>query len=141
MFTLSIHQDVSVTHQLARLTAGGPEAETENNAIKTALELLQEQFAGDAGLARGLLEVVAELAFLGEVDALCFLLFAQLQAVAYNFSLAVLAMLAGSEVALFNGAFVAEALRAFQKKLDAFAAAKTTDGIGIACQIIFSLNR
>jgi hypothetical protein len=130
---------MSVTYQLARLTPRGSETKPEDNAVETAFELLQEQFSGDARLAGGLLKVVAELAFLGEINALCFLLFAQLEAIAYNFGLAVLAMLAGCKVALFDGTLVAEALRAFQKKLDAFAAAKTTDGIGIACQIIFSL--
>src|SRR5262249_41663444 len=51
---LSVHQDMSVTYQLACLTAGGSETKPEDNAVETAFELLQEQFAGDARLARGL---------------------------------------------------------------------------------------
>ena len=71
----------------------------------------------------GLLEVVAELAFLGEVHALGFLLLAQLQAVAYDFGFAVFAVLAGSKVALFDGTLIAEALGAFEEQLHALAAA------------------
>jgi hypothetical protein len=139
VYLAPIHSNVAVTHQLARLTAGSSKAETKYNAVQAAFELLQEQFASNALRARGLLEVVAELTFLREVNTLGLLLFAQLQTVTYDFGLAVLAMLAGSKVTLFNGALVAETLSAFEEQLDAFAAAKTADGIGIACQIIFSL--
>ena len=59
---------------------------------------------------RSLLEVVAELAFLGEVDALCLLLFAQLQTVADDLRLAVFAVLAGRKVALLDRTLVGEAL-------------------------------
>ena len=44
--------------------------------VEATLELLQEQFAGDALGAGGLLVVGAELAFQGEIDALGFLLLA-----------------------------------------------------------------
>ncbi len=63
----------------------------------------------------GLLVVGAELAFEREVDALCLLLFAQLQAVAYNLRLAVLAVLAGGKVALLNGALLEKHLVPFRK--------------------------
>jgi hypothetical protein len=46
------------------------------------LKLLEQEFAGDAGLVRGLLVVRAELGLEGEVDALGLLLFAELQTVA-----------------------------------------------------------
>ncbi len=72
--------------------------------------MLEQHLAGDALGTGGTLEVVAELAFLGEVDALRLLLFAKLQAVAYDFRLAVLTMLAGCEIALFNRTLVREAL-------------------------------
>ena len=84
--------------------------------------MLQQQLAGHALGACCFLEVVAELAFLSEVDALGFLLFAQLQAVAYDFRLAVLAMLARGKVALLNGTFVGETFRAFEEQLHALAA-------------------
>jgi len=70
---LAIHLHVSVTHQLARLTAGDAEAEAVDDVIETALELFEQLCAGDTLEADGLLEVVPELAFLGEVDAFGFL--------------------------------------------------------------------
>jgi hypothetical protein len=85
---------VTVTHQLPRLTPGNSKAETIDNGVETALKLLQEQFAGHTFGAGGFLEVVAELAFLREVNTLCFLLFAQLQAVADNFGFAIFPVLA-----------------------------------------------
>ena len=96
---------MAVAHQLARLAPRLCETKAENHVVQATFELLQEQFAGDALSARCLLVVSAELAFQGEVNALGFLLFAQLQTVAYDLGLAVTAVLAGSKVALFNGAF------------------------------------
>ena len=112
-----------VAHQLARLAPRLREAQAVHHVVQTPLELLQEQFAGDALRARRLLEVVAELAFQGEVNALGFLLFAQLQAVANDLGLAVFSMLAGSEVALLDGTLIAETLCAFEEQLHALAAA------------------
>ena len=88
----------------------GGEAQAVDDVVETALELLQQDLAGDALGAAGLLEVVAELAFQHEVDALGLLLFAQLQAVADDLGLAVFAMLAGNEVALLDGALFGVAL-------------------------------
>jgi hypothetical protein len=48
-------------------------------------------------------------------------------------------MLAGSKVTLLDGTLIAEALGAFEEQLHALAAAETTDGIGITCQVVFSL--
>jgi hypothetical protein len=64
------------------------------------------------------------------------LLFAQLEAVAYDLGLAVAAVLAGGKVALLNRAFFREALRALQKELGAFATAKAADWSGITCHVI-----
>ena len=111
----SAHLDVPVTHQLASLATRSCEAEPEYNVVQTTLELLQEYFAGYAFGARGFFKIVAELAFLREVDALCFLLLAELQAVAYDFGLTVFPVLAGGEIPLFDGALVGEALRAFEE--------------------------
>ena len=111
-----------VTHQLARLAAGNAEAEAIDNVVETPFQRFQQLRAGyTLGLDR-VLEVIPELAFLGEIDAFGFLFFAQLQTVPYNLGLFVFPVLAGSEVAFLNGTFVAEALRAFQEELDAFPA-------------------
>ena len=79
--------------------------------------------AGDALWMRGLFEGVAELGFQHAVDAAHLLLFAQLQAVADHLRLAVLAMLSGDEVALFDGALFAVAALAFEKQFHALAPA------------------
>ena len=119
----AINGDVSVAHQLPCLTPRLRKTQTKNHVVQTPLELLQQQLAGHTTRARGLLEVVAELAFLGKVNALRFLLFAQLQTLAHDLGLAVFPMLSGSEVALLDGALVAETFRAFEEQLYALAAA------------------
>jgi hypothetical protein len=55
----------------------------------------------------------------------------QLQAVAHDLGFAILAVLAGREVALLDRATVGSALGALQKKLGAFATAKAADCSGI----------
>ena len=115
--------NVPVAHQLSRLAPRLCEAQTEHYIVETTLQLLQKQFAGHALCARRLLEVVAELAFEREVNTLGFLLFAQLQTVANNLGLTVFPMLSGSEVALLDGALIAETLCAFEEQLHSLAAA------------------
>src|SRR5271167_577867 len=111
----AIHLNVSVTHQLAGLAAGHAESQAIDHVVQAALQLLQEQFAGDALGARGLLEVITELAFLGEVNTLGLLFLSKLQAVAHDLRLAVLAMLARSKIALLDGTLIAEAFGAFEE--------------------------
>ena len=72
---------------------------------------------------RGLFEGAAELAFQHAVDAAHLLLFAQLQAVADDLRLAVLAVLSGNEVALLDGALLAVAALALEKQFHALAPA------------------
>ena len=117
-----------------------PKPKTEDDVIQATLELFEQLGTGHTLEEDGLLEVVPELAFLGEVNALGFLLFAQLQTVAYNFGLLVFPVLSGSEVAFLNRAFVAEALGAFQEKLDAFPATKTTHCIRITSHVILLVS-
>src|SRR5579864_2556133 len=118
-----VDRDVSVTHQLPCLASRLRETQTVHNVVKTAFELLQQTLAGHALGARGLLKVVAELAFLREIDALGFLLLAELQAITDNFGLAVLPMLSGGEIALLDRTFIAEALCALEEQLHPLAAA------------------
>src|SRR5205807_916687 len=67
-----------------------------------SFEQLQQGHAGDAARSLGRLEIPAELILEHAVDALDFLLFAQLDAVAGELGLPRLAMLAGREVALLD---------------------------------------
>ena len=131
---------MAVAHQLPRLTAGNAEAEPEHDVVQPPLELFEQLRARHAWGADRVLEVVTELLFLREVNALRFLLFAQLQTVADHLGLLVFPVLSGSEVTLFNGAFVAEALRAFQEELDAFPATETANCIGITGQVVLLLD-
>ena len=85
---------------------------------------------------RGLLVVGAELGLEREVDALRLLLFAQLQTVADDLRLAILAVLARGKVALLNGALLGKALGALEEELRAVATAKAADGSGITCQFL-----
>ena len=132
--------DVSVANDLAGLAAATREAEAVADVVEAGLKLLEQEFAGDAGLVRGLLVVGAELGLQGEVDALRLLLLAKLQAVADDLlHLAGLAMLAGGEVALLNGAFVGEAFGSLEEELCSVAAAEAADGSCITCHLYCSL--
>src|SRR5439155_9129967 len=131
----TVHRNVAVAHQLPRLAAGNPETKAIHHIVQTPLELLQQHSAGHAFGARRLLEIIAELPFLREVNAFGFLLLPQLQTVAYDFSLAVFPVLSGSKVALLDGTFVAEAFRAFEEQLHSLAAAETANCIFVTCQV------
>jgi hypothetical protein len=112
-----------MTYQLPRLAPRLREPEAEDNVVETAFQLLQEQFAGYTLRARGFLKVVAELALEGEIDALGFLFFSQLETVANDLGFTILPMLSGSKVALLDRTLIAEAFRAFEEQLHALAAA------------------
>ena len=86
-------------------------------------------------IAAGFLEQVAELAFEQLIIAAGLLLFAKLQAVADDLRLAILAVLAGREVALFDGALLGVAALAFQEQFHALAPALPAHGTNISCQI------
>src|SRR5712692_1864514 len=133
-----VHMNMAVTHELARLPAGQGEPQAIDNIVQASLKLLQEHFAGHTFSAGGLLKVVAELAFLGEVNAFGFLLLAQLETVTYDLGFTVFPVLSGSEVAFLNGTFVAEALAALEEQLHALAAAETTYCIFVTCQVELS---
>src|SRR6266851_2792839 len=118
----AINRNVTMADQLPRLAAGDPETQPQNDTVQPALELLQQQFASHAFSARRFFEIIAELGFLREVDALGLLLLAQLQTITDDLGFAILAMLARSKIALLNGTLVSEALRAFEEQLHALAA-------------------
>src|SRR3982074_3523911 len=79
----SVHEHVSVIHQLACLPARGREAGPIYGVVQPALQKKQQIFTSYSFLARGAFEVVAKLPFENEVDAFHFLLFPQLLAVAH----------------------------------------------------------
>ena len=124
---------MAVADDLASLAAREGESQPEGHIVQAALQLLNQQFAGDAGCLVGLLIVGAELAFQREVHALGLLLLVQLQAVANNLGLAVLAVHAGRKVAFLQGATVGSAFCALQKKFGSLATAEAADCSGITC--------
>src|SRR5271168_3194446 len=62
VYLAAVDFDVAMAHDLASLAARAGEAETEGYVVEAALELLQEQFAGDTLGTGGLLVIGAELA-------------------------------------------------------------------------------
>jgi hypothetical protein len=94
----------------------------------------EQEFAGNAGLVGGLLVVGPELGLEGEVDALGLLFLAELQTVTDDLlHFAGLAVLAWGEVALFDGAFLGEALGALEEEFGSVAAAEAADGSCVTC--------
>ena len=135
----AVYGDVTMTDDLAGLATREREAEAVGDVVEASLKLLKEEFAGDAGLVRGLLVVSAELSLEGEVDALGLLLLAQLQAVADDLlNLLGLAVLAGGEVALLDGAFLGEAFCSLEEELGSVAAAEASDGSCVTCHFYYS---
>src|SRR5438874_618035 len=130
-----------MAHQLACLTARCGKAHAVDDVVETRLQLLQQLFAGHALGAGGLLKVIAELFFQREIDALGFLLFAQLQTVADDLGFAVLAMLSGGVVTLLDRTFFAETICALEEQLHSLAAAKTTYCSGVTCHFFSSLSQ
>src|SRR5690349_7108431 len=137
VYLAPVYGNVSVTNKLASLAARNREAQAIDHVVEATLELFEQLRAGYALGARGLLEIVAELFFQREVDALGLLLLAELETVANDFGFAVFSVLSGSEVALLDGALIAEALGALEKKFHAFASAKATNWSFITCHCFF----
>ncbi len=76
-----VHQDVSVIDKLTSLSPRGRETSAIDGIIQTALEEEQQVLTRDPLHARCPLEIITELSFEDEIDALDLLLFAKLLAV------------------------------------------------------------
>ncbi len=131
----AIHRKVTVAYELAALSTAGGEAHAIDQVVEPPFEHGQHQLAGNTFLIHGLLIKVPELPFENAIVAPRFLLLAQLQTVADELGLLVLAVLARSEVALLDGAFFGVAALAFQEQLHALAPAKPAHRAAITCQI------
>src|SRR6266702_3307300 len=77
----AVHRDRLVAHELTRFSARRTEAHAIHDVVQTRLEQLQQVFTRVALATVGFSEVTAELALEHAIDALHFLLFAQLRAV------------------------------------------------------------
>src|SRR5262249_15486490 len=98
----------------------------------------QQVLTGDALRAGSLLEKVAELALQQAEVPARFLLFAQLQPVANQLRLAILAVLAGSEIALLDGALFGVTPLPFQKQFHALSPAQPADGANVSSHFFLS---
>ena len=123
-----------VPYELAALGLRAAEAQAVDHVAEAALELLQEELAGDALLRARALEGEGELPLQHAVESLHLLLLAELEAVALRLLLDAgpLAVLAGDVVALFDRALLREAAVALEEELHPLTAAKTTDGTGVS---------
>src|ERR1039457_889311 len=133
----AVDVDMAVVDNLAGLGAAGAEAHAVDDAVEAALQGGHQVVAGDALGQGALFEGAAELPFQNAVHAACLLFFAKLQAVAHNLLRAIFAMLAGNEVALFDGALFRVAAFAFQKQFHALAPALPANGTNVSCQVSF----
>src|SRR5262249_60093427 len=100
-------------HTLTRGGGGGAKAHEIDAATRAPPQPRHEILARDAFHQGSLLKGITELRFENAVNAPHLLLFAKLKTVALKFCLAILAMLARNEVALFDSAFFAMAAFAF----------------------------
>ena len=116
-----------VGDDLAGVTPGGGEANAVDDVVEPSLEQAKQVKAGDAGHLCGAIEVESELSFEQEVDPASALLGAKLDAIVGDLATAHLGVHAGRHGAPVERA-LGETLLAFQKELDAFAAAVAADG-------------
>src|SRR5688572_16517801 len=131
---LTVHQEVTVANQLARLRPRRREAHAIDRVVEAALQQLQQRLAGDAAAGPlRLFEVAAELVLQHAVDALDLLFLAQLHAVADHLRLAQTAMLPRRHVALLDRALLGVATLALEEQLHALAAAEAANGSVITC--------
>src|ERR1700722_19083414 len=77
----AVHRDRLVAYELTRFSTRRAEAHAIHDVVETRLEQLQQVFTRVALEAVGFSEVTAELALENAIDALHFLLFAQLRTV------------------------------------------------------------
>src|SRR3954469_14397286 len=118
----AVDRPVAVADELASLAARGREAKTDEHVVEAPLEEGQQVLAGDPGLPRRLLVVVAELLLEHPVVALGLLLLAKLNAV-LGLLLAPAAVVARRVRAPLDAALVGEAALALEEQLLPLAAA------------------
>src|SRR3954464_5343927 len=122
-----------MANQLPRLRAGGREPEAVDHIVETALEQLQQRFAGNPALAIRHFEVAPELVLQHAVNALDLLLFAELQAVAHELRLAQLSVLSRRQIALLDRALLRIAALPLQEELHSFAPAQPANRSDVTC--------
>src|SRR5262249_17395390 len=137
----TVELEVAGAHELPRLGVVGREAQTVDDVVEAPLEQLDEVLAGDALHPRRLVVVAAELALGDPVDALDFLLLAQLLAVVRRLLAARLAVLPRRIGPPLVPALVGVAAVALEEQLHVLAPAEPADWSGVTCHRRFPLYR
>ena len=134
---VSIDPDMSVAHELARLSAGHGKSKTEYDVVESALEESQQVFTCNTLLLSSFLEIVAELSLEQIVDTLDTLLFTQLLSVSNQLcATRRLTMLSWRlRSPLFNRTGGLVALLTFQEELHSLTPTKTALFTSISCQL------
>ena len=99
-YHLTVDYDVLVVDKLTGSTAGGSDAQTVNDVVETALQVLEENLTGDTTGAGCLLEHIAELLLQHTIGVLSLLLLCKHDAILGSLAATVVAMLARREVTL-----------------------------------------
>jgi len=97
---LAIDDDVAVADELTGSSTGGSNAETEDDIVQAALQILEQDFTGNTIGAGCLLKHVAELLLEYAIGVFGLLLLSKHDAVLGGLATTVVAMLPGREVTL-----------------------------------------
>src|SRR3954452_3722099 len=130
----AVDRPMTVADQLASLAARGCEAKPHEDVVQPALQHLKKVLARDAGLARGLVVVQAELLLEHAVVAAGLLLLAQLHAV-LRLLLAPAAVVARRVGPALDAALVREAALTLEEELLTLAAALLALGGSISSHV------
>jgi hypothetical protein len=99
-YNLAIDYDVLMVNKLTGSTTSGSYAQTINDVVQTALQVLEENLTGNTTGAGCLLEHVAELVLQHTVCVLCLLLLSKHDTILGGLATTVVTVLAGREVTL-----------------------------------------
>jgi len=99
-YYLTVNYNMLVVNELTSSTTGRSNAQTVNDVVETALEVLKENLTGDATGASCLLEHVAELLLQNTIGVLSLLLLSEHDAILGSFATTIVAVLARREVTL-----------------------------------------
>jgi hypothetical protein len=127
----AIHLEVAMTDHLSRLCAAGTETHAVHDVVEPLLKHAKQILTGDSGHLAGFFEQVPELPFEQPVVPASLLLFTKLKTIADNLGLAVLAVLAGNEVAALNRALFCMTPLPLQEELHSLTPAQPADGTTI----------
>jgi hypothetical protein len=99
-YYLTVNYDVLVVDKLTSSTTGGSDAQTVNDVVETAFQVLKEDLTGDTTGASSLFKHIAELLLQHTISVLCFLLLSKHDTILRSLATTIVTMLARREVTL-----------------------------------------